>query len=175
MRVKYLQAKIVNLYEGKERLGTGGAIIKIIDELPEQFFLTYGDNFLRMNFLELENRFKSEDKKNILSVYKNDNKYDKSNIHFDEAKKDIIKYEKNPKEELSYIDYGISGWRREWLRTNKPEEEIFDFNHFIKTSIEQNNLLTFIAEKRFYEIGTPHTLEEFKDFYLREVKVLTHI
>ena len=53
---------------------------------PENSFLTYGDNLLNCQFKELNKLFEQSEK-NILTIYKNENKFDESNIDFDEINK----------------------------------------------------------------------------------------
>ena len=69
IKIKYPNANIVSLDEGKKRLGTGGALKKLIEHLPNNFFLTYGDNYLNLNFYEMEKLFYKSGK-NLISIYK---------------------------------------------------------------------------------------------------------
>lgn len=169
IRIKYPDVTIVNLDEGKKRLGTGGALKKLINFLPDYFFLTYGDNFLNLNFSEMEQLFYESDK-NLISIYKNKNKYDKSNIDFDERNKEILEYDKNSNKTLSYIDYGISLWKKSWIEKYMPDNEIFGLDFFIKFSIEKREILAYEVYERFYEIGTPEAFNEFKKFYEKKIR-----
>jgi len=166
LRRKYPKAKFSLHYEGEKRLGTGGALFKIINKLPEKFILTYGDNYLDLDFKEFT---KLSSKKNVLSIYKNSGKFDRSNIYFDEKCNKILMYDKNSEENLKYIDYGMSIWMKDFLLSNKAKEEVFDFSYFIEKAIAQNKLEAYVAVNRFYEIGTPSSYNEFKKFYQENV------
>ena len=72
-------------YDGPRQLGTGGAIKKIINQLPDYFFVTYGDSYLNVDYNEILiffNKIKKGDI-NLMTVYNNKNKWDNSNIIFD--------------------------------------------------------------------------------------------
>ena len=107
--------------------------------------------------------------KNLISIYKNENMYDTSNIDYDEKNQKIIEYNKNPTTALNYIDYGISLWRKSWIENNMPKNEIFGFNLFFQISIEKKEVLAYEADERFYEIGTPETFNEFMKFYDKKI------
>ena len=83
--INFINIKIVS--DGKSFLGTGGAINKSIKFLKDYFFVIYGDSFLNFKLQNL----KSKKKNSIMAIYKNENKYDISNV---EKKKKIIIYNK---------------------------------------------------------------------------------
>lgn len=157
-------ATINIINEGKKRLGTGGCLAKNVSKLPKKFFLTYGDNLLNCQFKELNKLFEQSEK-NILTIYKNENKFDESNIDFDEINKKILSYKKKNNTHCKYIDYGISGWQKSFIANFAPNQQKFDLQHYIQTAINLDQLEPFISSERFYEIGRPETLKEFKDNY----------
>ena len=162
--------KIDILYEGPNRLGTGGAIKKFINHLPKYFLLTYGDNYLNINIQKLIDKFILVDySKNILSIFKNQNWLEPSNIVFDEKKSHIVEYSKNYNDAMEYIDYGMSLWKSDFIKSIAVEKCVFDFSIIINTALKDKMLEPFIVEDRFYEIGTPSSYEEFKLFYLNNV------
>ena len=139
-------------------VGTGGAIKKALSLLGDQFFILYGDTFLPITFSDIEKAFLISNKSCLMTVLKNNNKWDKSNVLF---KKDLlIEYnKKKPTTKMKYIDYGLS----------VVSADIFDMyssNTFLDLSTvfeqlsAQNQLEGFKVSKRFYEIGTPRSLQE---------------
>ncbi len=105
---KYLEQNIDFIHtktidDGIKPLGTGGATLKALKYLNKNFFIIYGDSYL--NF-DLKKMIK---KKNLatMAIFKNKNKYDKSNIELKKLKK-ILYFKKNSKKGLKYIDYGVS-------------------------------------------------------------------
>ncbi len=162
--------KIDILYEGPNRLGTGGAIKKFINDLPKYFLLTYGDNYLNINIQSLIEKFILGDySKNILSIFKNKNWLEPSNIIFNEKNSHIVKYSKNYNDAMEYIDYGMSLWKSDFIKSVDVEDGVFDLSIIINAALKNKMLDPFIAEDRFYEIGTPSSYEEFKFFYLNHV------
>ena len=72
--IDFINVKIVN--DGKNLLGTGGAIKKSTKFLKDYFYVIYGDSYLNFNLKDL----KSKDNISTMAIYKNQNKYDKSNV-----------------------------------------------------------------------------------------------
>ena len=166
----YQDIKITSLDEGNQRLGTGGAIKKVINKLPDSFYLTYGDNYLLFDKKELDQKISLMKKENLLVIFKNNNKYDASNIVYDPLQKKIISYKESSGIEMKYIDYGISYWNKNFIQKSLPNKSIFEFSHFICTSIAENNLDNYEVFERFYEIGTPSSYNEFQKYYEEEIQ-----
>ena len=80
--ISFINTKVVE--DGKLFLGTGGATMKSMKYLKEKFFIIYGDSYLTFNLNRMVN-------KNLatMAIFKNKNKYDRSNI---EIKKKIKFY-----------------------------------------------------------------------------------
>jgi NDP-sugar pyrophosphorylase family protein len=68
--------------DGPELLGTGGALKKAVTELHEPFFVMYGDSYLQINAEEMWKKYSFYEKLSMMSVIKNNNKWDKSNCDF---------------------------------------------------------------------------------------------
>ena len=64
---------------------------------------------------------------------------------------------------MKYIDYGVSIYRKEALKFI-PKNQIYDLFRLQQTLIKKRQLLAYPAEKRFYQIGSPDGLEEFKKY-----------
>ena len=62
-----------------------------------------------------------------------------------------------------YIDYGISVIRKKILDII-PKNTFYTTGQFFSNLIKKEQLLAFEAEKRFYHIGNPDALEEFRNF-----------
>lgn len=147
-------------------LGTGGALKKAENLLEDEFFVMYGDSYLLLDYQEIARYFRSLNKRGLMVVYKNHNQFDKSNLI---VKNGLVKlYDKkgvNP--EMVYIDEGISILRKETLgdfpsRTPFPLDEIF------QRLISKKELLAFQTNQRFYEIGSPQGLDDFKKLILEK-------
>lgn len=154
---KKMSIKLVE--DGSSPLGTGGAVKNIIKELDSPSFVMYGDSFLRVSFVEIYNAYNLNEGP-LITIFKNNNKFDKSNIYFEGD--DIIYNKSTPKKSCNYIDYGVG---------------VYDYSHFKDTSISfdlsliqekysnQKKLQYFIAQNRFIEIGTPSSYKRAESFF----------
>tara|TARA_B100001057_G_scaffold469929_1_gene530731 strand:+ start:107 stop:814 length:708 start_codon:yes stop_codon:yes gene_type:complete len=152
--------------DGKKPLGTGGALKKIFKNHKGNFIVMYGDSYLPIDLKKIQEKFIESKKDVLLTIYRNKNKYDKSNIKIKNKK---IYYNKHhPDIEMNYIDYGLSIIKGKLLK-NYYKQKNFDLSDlFNKLCIEQKIAYT-IVKKRFYEIGSYKGIEEFKK-YIKEKK-----
>ena len=154
--IDFINTKIVN--DGKSPLGTAGAIIKSLQYLKKNFFIIYGDSYLNFNLKKLVK------KKNLatMAIFRNNNKYDKSNIELQKLKK-ILYFRKISKKKLFYIDYGVSYVNKRIFKGIKKNTKIDLAILFEK--ISQNNMLKgFEVKKRFYEIGSYNGIRDIKKY-----------
>jgi NDP-sugar pyrophosphorylase family protein len=68
--------------DGPNQLGTGGALIKALPLVPDYFMILYGDSYLEVNYREAAKVFLYSGKLGLMTVYLNQNQYDKSNAIF---------------------------------------------------------------------------------------------
>ncbi|HTE48973.1 MAG TPA: sugar phosphate nucleotidyltransferase [Candidatus Paceibacterota bacterium] len=149
-------------YDGEKLLGTAGAIKKALNLLSENFFIMYGDSYLPIDFKAVSDYFESNNKRALMTVMKNNNRWDRSNVVFKNRK--IIKYDKNDiVSEMEFIDYGLGIMNKkcyDGLKKNKT----FDLANLYKDLAEKGELLGYEVKKRFYEIGSFSGIEEFKKY-----------
>ena len=148
-------------------LGTGGALKKAEDVLEDPFFTMYGDSYLFLDFPATMRYFKSQNKLALMTVYKNYDRYDRSNtvVEGDLVKK-FSKQEKTTN--MVYIEYGANIFKKKALRLI-PEKQPCSLDDLFPILIEKEELLAFEVEERFYEIGSFQGLKEFEEF-VRGVK-----
>jgi NDP-sugar pyrophosphorylase family protein len=148
-------------FDGDKLLGTAGALKKAYKLLGENFSLMYGDSYLPYDYQKIEESFKSSNKLSLMVAYKNQNRFDKSNLLIDEG---LVKlYDKTLHgEKLQYIDAGLSILKKEVLNL-VPEEEPYDLEELYRTLISEEEMSAFEAKQRFYQIGSFEGLEEFKN------------
>jgi NDP-sugar pyrophosphorylase family protein len=141
-------------------LGTAGAIKKARDLLDDVFFVTYGDAYLILDYQNVMRYFKKTNKLGLMVVYKNFDKYDKSNVV---VEGDLVKiYTKKKKfPNMVYIDFGVSVLRKKALDLI-PEGKVADLEELYQELIRRKELLAFETNQRFYEIGGPDGLREFE-------------
>lgn len=161
--------KISYSVENDKLLGTAGALKKAEPLLEDVFFLTYGDSYLMLDYENVIAYFKEFDKLGLMVVYKNLNRYGKSNVIIEG---DPIRYvkvynKKRQTADMVYINFGVSVLRKKALSLI-PSDKIMDLQDFYKVLIEQRDLLAYETHNRFYEIGSFKGLEEFRQLISSE-------
>jgi N-acetyl-alpha-D-muramate 1-phosphate uridylyltransferase len=149
-------------YDGPRLLGPAGALRRAERLLQDRFFVTYGDAYLRAPYGDMMDALGSSGKLAVMSVYRNENKFGKSDIVVKGGA--VVGYDKsNRVEGMDWINYGVTALRKEAL-VLIPDGEFCDEEAFYWSLIKRKELLAFEVKERFYEIGTPASLSEFEDF-----------
>jgi len=141
-------------------LGTAGAIKNAQDFLEEVVFVTYGDAYLILDYREVMRYFKKSNKLGLMVVYKNLDKYDRSNVVVEENMVKIYS-KKRRAPNMIYIDFGVSVLRKKALDLI-PKGKVTDLEELYRELIGRKELLAFETDQRFYEIGSAEGLEEFE-------------
>src|SRR6478752_455452 len=93
-------------FDGPKLLGTAGAILQAFPHLDQSFFVLYGDSYLPCDYRKVAAEFGQSGKKGLMTIYRNEGKYDSSNVEFAGGR--ILRYDKKSKTpEMRYIDYGL--------------------------------------------------------------------
>jgi len=143
-------------------LGTARALKEAEALLDDVFLTMYGDSYLFLNFSHVMAFFESRNKLALMTVYKNYDRYDRSNIVIEDNL--VKRYSKKEKtEDMVYIDYGANIFRKETLKM-VPEEQFCALEELVPRLIEMEELLAFEVKERFYEIGSPQGLKEFERY-----------
>ena len=158
--------KIEYSREKEELLGTGGALKQAESLLDEVFLVIYGDSYLPFNFKVAIDYFNKFNKLGLMTVYKNQDLSGGNNVV---VKDNLVKqYNKeNPREEMGYIDYGVSIFRKKALEF-LPENTHCDLSQLHLSLIKKDQLLAFESKIRFYEVGSFSGIEEFKKYIKNE-------
>jgi NDP-sugar pyrophosphorylase family protein len=143
-------------------LGTGGALRRALPMLGEMFWVVYGDSYVDIDFSAVFDRFIATDKAALMTVLKNDDRWDRSNVEFREGR--LVKYDKrNPTLAMRYVDYGVALLRRPALERIPPARQ-YDLADLYSTLVAEGAMIGYEVADRFYEIGTPAALEETRLF-----------
>ena len=144
--------------DGPRLAGTGGALRLALPFLGGAFFVMYGDSYLRCDFREVEREFRASGKPGLMTVFKNEGSWDRSNVACEGGR--IVRYDKTSHESMQYIDYGLGILTPEafapWAGVDTP----FDLSVVYQRLIERDALAGFEVAERFYEIGSIAGLEE---------------
>jgi len=175
-------------HDGEKLLGTGGALKKAAKDIDGPFFVLYGDSYLDVDYAKIEEAFRRPGSayKGLMTVYRNEGKWDSSNVVFEDG--GIVRYSKKDRcGDMQYIDYGLgilSAHAFDEYERNCPLHECalplrergsplpergsctdssaFDLADVYEWLAEQKLLLGYEVFERFYEIGSSEGLRDFE-------------
>ena len=129
-----------------------------------RFFVLYGDSYLPIQFDAVEEAFEQSGKLGLMTVFRNEGRWDTSNVWFEE---NLIRlYDKTAKlPQMRFIDYGLSMFQDQAFDV-EASQGFYDLANVMKELISRGELAGYEAEQRFYEIGSHAGLTEL-DQYLR--------
>jgi NDP-sugar pyrophosphorylase family protein len=155
-------------FDGPVLLGTGGALKQALPWLGEQFFVLYGDSYLPIEFGPIAESFGRSGKLGLMTVYRNEGRYDTSNVVF--ADGEIKVYDKKTRlPEMRHIDYGLSVFSAEALDEHQAGVK-FDLAELMQRLVARRQLAGFEVMERFYEIGSPGGLAELETLLRRPMR-----
>jgi NDP-sugar pyrophosphorylase family protein len=145
-------------FDGPKLLGTGGAIKLAMPKLDAEFFVLYGDSYLPIGYRPIADFFHASGKLGCMTVYRNEGKYDTSNVLF--AEDEIKIYDKKARlPEMRHIDYGLSLFKATAFDSYSTEQP-FDLAEVMGKLVREKQLAGYEVKERFYEIGSPSGLKE---------------
>jgi len=148
--------------DGGSQLGTGGALVKALPLLGERFGVLYGDSYLPTDYKIANDSFLNSGKECFMTLYKNDNLYDRSNVIF--SQNIVTKYEKNsPDIDMKYIDYGLSYFKSKAF-TEVNFGESFDLAKLLQYWIKRGCVGALEVHTRFYEVGSVNGINQMNEF-----------
>ena len=138
--------------------GTGGAVRRALAELGPEFFVLYGDSYLECDYAAIERKFRSSGKSGLMTVYRNEDRLDSSNVVYAEGR--ILRYDKQRRlPEMRHIDYGLGAFRASAF-AGRSDGEAFDLVSVYQELLAKDDLAAYEVATRFYEIGSLSGLEE---------------
>jgi len=158
-RKNKLNTNICN--DGKELLGTGGAIKKIINKLSKFFFVTYGDIYDQINYELMLKEYKKKKLPVMMSIIKNKNKLYVNNVDIIDNKF-IFYNKKGANFFFDFIDYGVIIFKKKIFTEIK--EKKFQLEDLIHNLSLRRQISFYVEKKNFYEIGSIDGLKNFNNF-----------
>jgi NDP-sugar pyrophosphorylase family protein len=140
--------------DGPTLLGTGGAIRRALDVLPDPFWVTYGDTLLTVPVEAVEGELaRAPELLGVMTVLRNEDRWETSNVSIDDAMR-VIAYEKgSPPGSHVYIDYGMLLLRHELFSSTKATVP-FDLGDLLREAVAHGRLGASVVQERFHDIGT---------------------
>ncbi len=150
--------KLEYSFDGEKLLGTGGAIKRALPKLGDEFFVLYGDSYLPIDYAPVAEFFQSSGKLGCMTVYRNEGKFDTSNVIFRDG--EIAVYDKKLKSpEMRHIDYGLSLFKASVFDAYAADQ-VFDLAEVMGKLVREKQLAGYEVRERFYEMGSPVGLAE---------------
>ena len=145
--------------DGPRLAGTGGALLRALPFVGPAFFVMYGDSYLDCDFGAIEARFRASHKAGLMTVYRNDDRWDRSNVEYEDGR--IVRYDKSNRDaSMRYIDYGLGVLTSEAFAPWAGDDAPFDLAAVYQRVIAGGGLAGYEVPHRFYEIGSLEGLEE---------------
>jgi len=152
-------------YDGPKLLDTGGALKQALPHLGDRFFVLYGDSFLPCDFAAVQNAFQESAKPALMTVVRNDDRWDRSNVLFRDGR--LLEYNKRARRpEMTYIDYGL-GVLCSKVLAGRSSGTAFDLATVYHELSLAGGLAGFEVHERFYEIGSPEGLKDAENYFAR--------
>ena len=111
-------------YDGPALLGTGGALRRALGQLGTEFLVMYGDSWLDAAFAPVVDAFRASGKPALMTVYRNSDRWDRSNVWFENGH--IRAYDKEQRlPQMQHIDWGLSMVKAEVpIRLSRPRDPL---------------------------------------------------
>jgi NDP-sugar pyrophosphorylase family protein len=155
--------------DGSKPLGTGGALRRALPLLSSPFLVTYGDSYLRCDYLDVWRAFVASRSSateaaplGLMTVFENRGHYDTSNIVYREGR--ILRYAKGLKSpDMQHIDYGL-GVLTAAAFDGFEQDEALDLAQVYQALLSAGRLGAYAVGERFYEVGSRAGIDEFAQF-----------
>jgi NDP-sugar pyrophosphorylase family protein len=154
MRIQYS-------HDGGGAMGTGGALVRAAQCLDDEFFVLNGDSYLILPFRRIAESFRECGKKGMMIVYRNNNRFDRSNV---EVSNHLVRhYERdgNRSGAFHFIDAGLSAFKKEAI-LNWSSDTALDLGEMLSRLAAEGQLAALETFQRFYEIGSHTGLAELR-------------
>jgi N-acetyl-alpha-D-muramate 1-phosphate uridylyltransferase len=149
-------------FDGPVPLGTAGALKQALPLLDGNFFVLYGDSYLPCDWRAVEESFRVSGKAGLMTVHRNEGRYDTSNVEFVEGR--IVAYNKKLRTpRMRYIDYGLGVLQKTAL-DRVPVGQPWDLAVLYEQLLAEGELAAYEVPARFYEIGSRSGIQEFSSY-----------
>jgi NDP-sugar pyrophosphorylase family protein len=143
-------------FDGDQILGTGGALMRALPLLGEEFLVTYGDSYLDEPYAPIVEASRQSGQPALMTVFRNEGRFDTSNIEFENGR--LKRYDKaNLTPAMRHIDYGLQVLKPAAL-DSWPRAQTFDLAAVYTSLVEEGRMAGYEVARRFHEIGSPQGL-----------------
>ena len=150
------------IQEGPRLLGTAGAIRRICDDLPDAFWVTYGDSYVVAD-LEAAESSSTDGSRQFMTVLQNCDEVETSNVNVEDGR--VVTYAKPALPgRFKWIDYGLVRLRGSEFAA-LPEGSQLDLGTVFKTLIDRRELWAWEVNDWFWDVGSPAALRRTEETF----------
>lgn len=142
--------------EGRRPRGTAAALRLALPLLGRRFFVLYGDSYLPVRYAEVERAQRRGGRPALMVIYRNSGRYDRSNVQ--PLGGGVRRYAPGGAAGLRWIDAGLSVLESRALAAH-PTRHLAELMAALAAA---GALSCWRSGRRFYEIGSPRGLAEFR-------------
>jgi NDP-sugar pyrophosphorylase family protein len=151
-------------------LGTGGSLLRALPRLPDDFYLTYGDSLLDLEYHELEAARNSSQLPCALAVTFNVGPADVANCMIDGDR--VVRHNKLKSPEMTAMDYGLMLLNKDWIeRVSDNLVPPCDLSVILGRLASAGQLAAHPTRQAYWEIGTPLSLETVRRHFAEDTEV----
>ncbi|MHB1582174.1 MAG: NTP transferase domain-containing protein [Acidimicrobiales bacterium] len=155
--------RIAYSFDGPAPMGTLGAVRRAAGLLGSRFLVMYGDTILTVPLRGLVAEWDRSGLPAVMAVLHNEDRWGRSNCIVRDGR--VLHHDKGDRRPgTEWIDYGISGLSADTLGLISASES--DLSALLGALAVAGSLAAFPVVERFYEIGTPASLEEAERFLI---------
>lgn len=149
-------------------MGTGGALKLAEPKLADAFLMINGDSFLNMDYEDFSAKFRAAKTLAAMTVFDNRlNTNVRNNVAISERGSVAI-YRKAGGPDLTHVEAGVLAYRRAILDLIPAARPCSMENEIYPELISRGEMSMYEVQGRFYDVGTPAQLEEFREVVQRD-------
>lgn len=150
------------VYDGDSQLGTGGAISKASKFVAGDFAVMYGDSYLPIDFKAVEEVFSASNQLALMTIFKNDNSLDASNVEFIDGR--LVRYSKQHlNEQMHHIDYGLEYFRKS-VFADSSDQTPWDLAEILEKLVINRQVVGYPVSERFFEVGSFQGIRDLESY-----------
>jgi NDP-sugar pyrophosphorylase family protein len=162
--------KVAYVEDGPRLLGTAGAIRQglIRGVIQERFLTLYGDAYLPIPYGPVIEAFERSGLPALMTVFRNEDAWGPSNVVFADGRVQL--HDKRPeakRQDMRYIDYGLSVMKADPLEAMVPDGAVADLSDVCRELSLQGRLAGYEVHQRFYEVGSAAGIADLEEYLRR--------
>lgn len=165
----------INYSQEDHPLGTGGALRYAIPKIQDKFFLINGDTFLPIDYAHIPGRFRQSSTLMMVAVFRAESGDLRANLRVEKGEKITGLTDGLKGEGVPHIDAGVRLVKKE-VASYFPPDEVFSLeDDLYPRLIKAGKINAWLAEERYYDIGTPERIKAFEEYLVSSLAKPTPI